>query len=96
MDYDEVIDVRGLAYRLCAEFGRADDAATMDASAWPHELGLQDSVGSCLGRPGQRRTRSGTWTVSQLGLRRQAGRGQSLPEGNEWHRPKSPAGRCCH
>lgn len=38
MDYDEVIDVRGLAYRLCAEFGRADDAATMDALRGPMNL----------------------------------------------------------
>lgn len=48
MDYDEIIDVRGLAYRLCAEFGRADDAATVDALRGPLDLGLQDSVGSCL------------------------------------------------
>jgi hypothetical protein len=38
MDYDETIDVRDLAYRLCAEFGRADDAATVDALRGPMNL----------------------------------------------------------
>ena len=38
MDYDEIINVRGLAYKLCAEFGRADDAATVDALRGPMNL----------------------------------------------------------
>ena len=90
MDYDEVIDVRGLAYRLCAEFGRADDAATMDALRGPMNLAYRTASEAVLERPGQCRTRSGTWTVSQLGLRRQAGRGQSLPEGNGIGRSRRP------
>ena len=90
MDYDEVIDVRGLAYRLCAEFGRADDAATMDALRGPMNLAYRTASEAVLERPGQCRTRSGTWTVSQLGLRRQAVRCQSLPEGNGIGRSRRP------
>ena len=92
MDYDEVIDVRGLAYRLCAEFGRADDAATMDALRGPMNLAYRTASEAVLERPGQCRTRSGTWTVSQLGLRRQAVRCQSLPEGNDLGRSRRPGG----
>ena len=48
MDYDEVIDVRGLAYRLCAEFGRADDAATMDALRGPMNLAYRTASEAVL------------------------------------------------
>ena len=51
MDYDEVIDVRGLAYRLCAEFGRADDAATMDALRGPMNLAYRTASEAVWGDP---------------------------------------------
>src|SRR5664280_2839634 len=93
MDYDEVIDVRGLAYRLCAEFGRADDAATMDALRGPMNL----AYGHRRKLSGATRTMPHTFgdMDCQPAGSPPAGRERPIPTRREWHRPKSPAGRCC-